>query len=555
MESRVEEILRQASLALGQRTNLLNLWQSIADNFYPERADFTEDHTEGEEFADHLFGSYPVLARRELGNLFGTMLRPRSLKWFSLHLADDKADKVLPVRSYLEYLDGVQWRAMYDPVAQFVNATKAADHDYAAFGNTVLEAFLSKDRTHLVHKTHHLRDCAWSENYEGEIDTLYRECSPTARQLVSEYPDKVSSDTKKLLKDNPERTVKCIQAVIPERNYSPDPDKKSRKIKPWTVFYIEKENKNVLEEVGEDWFRYCVPRWHKVTGTPYARSPATEVVLPDARTFQVVVRTLREAGELHVNPPMLGVTEALRSDVMAYPGGLTAVDIEYDGDLKNVLAPLTQDSRSMPIGFEIAAALRDDIRLGFFLDKIKLPDVNARQMTAYEVSKRLEEHIRSASPLFEPIEDEYNARICNLDFSILQFYGAFGRPEDAPEELNGANVEFKIRSPLREVQDQAKAGVFGDGLERIIVPAMQLDPAQVANVNITQSVRDSLTGLGWSAEWLNPVEAVEAAQEAQQQKQEMGENIETMRQGGEAGRAVGGAAELMQSGMGGEEQG
>ena len=91
MESRVEEILRQASLALGKRTNLLNLWQSIADNFYPERADFTEDHVDGEEFADHLFGSYPVLARRELGNLFGTMLRPRSLKWFSLHLSDERA--------------------------------------------------------------------------------------------------------------------------------------------------------------------------------------------------------------------------------------------------------------------------------------------------------------------------------------------------------------------------------------------------------------------------------------------------------------------------------
>jgi len=549
MDSRVQELLAQAGKKFKKRTNLLNLWQSIADNFYPERADFTEDHTDGEEFADHLFGSYPVLARRELGNLFGTMLRPRSLKWFSLHVADEEADKQQATRSYLEYMDGVQWRAMYDPIAQFVGATKSADHDFAAFGNTVIEVFLSQDRTHLVHKTHHLRDTAWSENSEGEIDTVYRQCTPTASQLVMDYPDKVSKDTKKLAESDPDATVNCCQIVVPTRNYKADPDKKG-KIRPWTVFYIEKGSGDILEETSEDWFRYCIPRWHKVTGTPYARSPATEVVLPDARTFQSVIRTLREAGEMHVNPPMIGVLDALRSDVKMYPGGLTAVDIEYDGELKNVLAPLTQDARSMPIGFEIASALRDDIRLGFFLDKIKLPDVNARTMTAYEVSKRLEEHIRSASPLFEPIEDEYNARICNLDFEILKFYGAFGRPEDAPEELNGATVEFKIRSPLRDVQDQAKAGMFGDGLERILVPASQIDEAQMANVELTKSVRDSLTGLGWPASWLAPVEKVAEAQEAIAKQKEMAAGIESIRQGGEAGRAVGGAAEQIQAGMG-----
>ena len=48
---------------LFSRGSLLSLWQNIADNFYPERAEFTLSRTLGEEFADHLSTSYPVLAR------------------------------------------------------------------------------------------------------------------------------------------------------------------------------------------------------------------------------------------------------------------------------------------------------------------------------------------------------------------------------------------------------------------------------------------------------------------------------------------------------------
>jgi hypothetical protein len=41
-------------------------------------------------------------------------------------------------------------------------------------------------------------------------------------------------------------------------------------------------------------------------------------------------------------------------------------------------------------------------------------------MTAYEVGQRIQEYIRGALPLFEPMEMEYNGALCERTFEILQ---------------------------------------------------------------------------------------------------------------------------------------
>lgn len=540
MDSTVLQLLKNSEALFSKRTGLISLWQVIAENCFVERADFTTSMIDGGSYAEHLFGSYPLLARRELGNLIASNLRPRGLTWFSQHVTDEDVDQSQAARAYLEYISKVQWRAMYDPASQFVNATKQADHDFAAFGNAVIELSLNNKRDALLFQNHHLKDCVWSENDERRIDTLYRKWAPTARNLAARYPDKVSKNTNDLVRTAPETTVECCQIVVPERTYKGDKYKAGPNGQPrWTVIYVEKQEQKVLEESQEGWFRYVIPRWQQISGTQYARSPATEIILPDARTFQVVTRTLREAGEMHVNPPMVGSMNALRSDVQLYPGGFTAVDEEFDGELKNAIAPIDSNPGTMPVGFEILQALRDDIRLGFFLDKIKLPDVDTHAMTAYEVQKRLEEHIRAASPLFEPIEDEYNAPLCDLAFEILSSVKAFGPDDQIPQELSGARLEFRFRSPLRDIQDQAKAGLFGDILQRILIPAAQVDPAQMEQIDLTAAVRDALTGVQTPAKWLKDIKKVAEAQATLEQQKQAQVGINATTAAGQAAEAVG----------------
>jgi hypothetical protein len=335
--------------------------------------------------------------------------------------------------------------------------------------------------------------------------------------------------------------------VVPTRLYAYE-SKGGKKFE-YTSLYVERESETLLEEVGQDYFDYVVPRWMTVSDSVYGRSMATSVALPDGRTTQVVMRTIREAGEKYVDPPMVAIGDAIRGDIPLYAGGITIADMEYDERLGEVLRPISQNSGAMPIGFEIATALREDVRHGFFLDKIQLPD-SGTDMTAFEVRRRLEEHIRAASPLFEPIEKDYNTPLCDLTFRVLMKHGAFPMQE-MPDSLRGEDIRFTFRSPLADMSEQAEAEIYLDGLTRILPAAAQVDPAQVENVDLTKSTRDALRAVGWKPEWLRDESFVEQKraqlQQMQQAAQQMGmldEAGRVVEQGGRAAQAVGEAAAM-----------
>ncbi len=551
MDTRASEHVKIAEQLFTKRQPVDSLWQVIAENFYVERADFTTDRSSGEEFAEHLFGSFPVLARRELGDAYSANLRPRALTWFTQHTSDEELDKDREVRAYLEYRSKVHWRAVYDPASQFVGATKSTDHDFAAFGNAVLEVSPNRNLDGLLHRCRHLRDCAWLENADGAVDTLYMKWNPTARQLAQQYPTKVSTETLKAAKDAPSDEIPCLVMSLPRRSYEGNFGATRREF-PWTYVVVEKEAETVLEEIQEDWFRFVVPRSHRVTGSVYARSPAAEIALPDGKTFQVVTRTIREAGEMAVNPPMISFTDALRSDAELYPGGMTSADLDAAGDrnLDDIMAPVVSNPGAMPIGLEILQALKEDLSSAWFLDKIRLPDIDSKVMTAYEFQKRLEQYIRQSAPMYEPVLDEYNSPMVELQYRILSQFKAFGPDSAIPEILSGQQVEFKFRSPLTDIQDQAKAGMFTDMMERLLVPAAQIDPALMATVDVPEALRDSVQGLGVPATWMGKEGAVEAAQAAMAEQQKMQAGIEALGQGGEAAQSVGAGAMAIEEAMG-----
>jgi hypothetical protein len=554
MDSRAKEVLRIGDAAFGAKRNIDSLWQEIALNFYTERADFTFKRNEGAEFSDHLFSSYPQLARRELGNLLSANLRPASQRWFSIHVDDEELDEGDAERKFLETITDIQWRAMYDRPAQFRRATKETDHDFAAFGNGVIEYGTNIAGDGLLFRNYHLRDNAWSENAEGRIDCNHRNWNPTARQLKWHFGDKVSAEVKKACEKDPEKTFPCRRVVMPSRLY--EYKSKGGKAFPFVSLYVERESETVLEETGLNYFCYVIPRWQTISGSAYGVSMATSILLPDGRTLQVVMRTLREAGETYVNPPMVAVSDAIRGDIALYAGGVTTADIEYDERLGEVLRPVTQDRGGFPIGFEIATALKEDIRSGFLLDKIQLPETS-KGMTAFEVRRRMEEHIRASAPIFEPVIEDYNDPLCDGIFKVLLDNGVFPM-EQMPETLQGSDIKFKFRSPLADLADQNEAETYIEIRDRILVPAAQIDPAEMENVDFTGATRDAMRAGGWKAKHFKPREAVEQRraqiaqeQEAQQIAQELAMAGQVAEQGGKGIDALANAGASVQPQPGG----
>jgi len=520
----IKDLYATANNLFSKKTPLQSLWQEIAENFYPERAEFTLRRSIGADFAANLMTSYPAMCRRDLGNQFSTMLRPTAKPWFHIQRQYQEKSEDMDVKRMLEQMEKVQRRAMYDPLSMFTRATKEGDHDFAAFGQCAISVEVNNDAVngqHLLYRCWHLRDMCWQENETGRIGSIFRKWKPTANTMVRTFKN-VHQKVKDINSKTPFEELECMHMVVDADMYDADAKGKHR----WSIWY-DYQNDHILEATPINHKHYIIPRWQTVSNSQYSYSPATVAALPDARLIQAMTFTLLEAGEKATSPPMIATMDAVRSDIAVFAGGITWVDQEYDERLGEALRPITQDFRGFNFGVQMSQDARGMIREAFYLNTLKMPD-RAPEMTAYEVGQRVQEYIRNALPIFEPLESEYNAALCEETFDILVRNGGFGNPGSWPKALQGANIEFTFESPLHDAIDQQKGQKILE-VKTLLADAIALDPSAAFVVDAKIALRDALVGIQTPATWLRTEDEIKilAAQQAQaQQAQQMLSSME-----------------------------
>ncbi len=534
-------LIAQGDMLFAKRGTLMSFWQESAEHLYPERADFTVSRTFGTSYADNLSSSYPIILRRELGDMFSTMLRPTSLQWF--HAGTDREDNDHAAKQWLEEKTGVMRRAMYDPDSLFSGATKEADHDFASFGNAVITVELDAMVNKLLYRTWHLRDVAWADDVRGKTCAVHRKWKSTPAEQCKTFPGKVHPKVQEKMtgsRPEPYCEANVRHIVIAAEDYQGEYPGKGRA--KYVSVFIDTDNNHVIEAMGQAYMMYVIPRWQKASASQYAFSPAAGAALPEARLFQCMTMTLQEAGEKAVNPPMIGVSEALRSDLAIYAGGFTAVSAEYDERMGAVLQPLSMDRSGIPFGMEMRQDVQAILKDAFYLNKLNMPQ-NGPEMTAYEVGQRIQEFIRGAAPVFEPVEANYNGAICETTFQVLMLSGAFGSAQDIPESLSGSEVNFRFESPLHDAIEKQKAQQFVEA-KGVIADTLALDPTFAAHIDITTAGRDVL-GAIMPAKWLRSEEEAQAIIEQQKQEQQAQQLIEQINAGAVAAEQVGKAGQAL----------
>lgn len=539
-----KELIAHGDNLFGKRGSLLSMWQSMADSFYVERADFTVTRSLGDDFADHLLSSYPLLVRRDLGNSLGTMSRPTNIEWFHMGLLDEEREDQ-PGKAWMEYGSGIMRRAMYDRKSLFTRASKEGDHDIATFGQCVKSIEMNRDANGLLYRCWHPRDVAWCENAEGKIDTVHRKWKPDARTLAQLFEGKIHAKVQeKLIGGNkdPYCEISCRHIVMPASQFDGDYAGKG-KGHPFVSIYLDVENQHIMEATGQRHFMYVIPRWQTVSGSQYAFSPATVIALPEARLLQAMTLTLLEAGEKAVNPPMVAVQEAIRSDISIFAGGITYVDEAYDEKTGEVLRPISQDKSALPFGAEMRRDNMLLLREAFYLDKLSLPE-RGPEMTAYEVGQRVQDYIRNASPIFEPLEHEDNGAVCETTFELMMSAGAFGAYEDIPQSIRGEEIGFRFESPLHDAIERQKGVKFGEALQ-LTTTAAGVDPSATQHVDFTTALRDTLTSIGMPAKWLRSEDEVKRRVEEDEAREQAAQTVEDVMAASTAAEQVGKAAQAI----------
>lgn len=541
LDTKTKRLVDQGNDLFEKKSMLHDLWQEIAENFYPQRADFTTQRYLGRELANNLTTSYPILAHRDLSNAISTFLRPRSQNWFKISIADD-SQLDHEGRVWLEKATYRMKRFLYDKDSGFVRATKEADGDFAAFGQAVIYIETDYKNINLIHHCCHLRDVAWSEDQTGKITKFHRKKKWKAFELKNLFGDNIHKNVVEKLKKEPDCEIMCHHIMIKSDQY--DGEKKFKQ--PYVSLWVDAENNHKMEEVGSWTFKYVIPRWQLVSGSPYAYAPCVVAALPDARLIQAVSLILLEAGEKAVNPPLVAVQDIFSSgSIDSASRSINWIDSAYD---ERSGAPVKElyntDKSALSFGIDLREETKMMIAEAFYLNKLNLP-VAGENMTATEVTARIQEYIRNALPLFEPMETEYNAALLEMDFETLFRAGAFGTVDSIPQSLLGQDIKFIFESPLIQAEGKEKAQKFLEA-KAMLADAVAFDPSLANVVDAKIALRDALYGNGTPANWLRSEKVVEQMDAQQQQAQQAQALLQTLNAGGAAAEQIGKGAQAVQ---------
>ena len=560
MKQRAQELISVGDILFAKKLPILSLWQAIAEQFYPMRADYTYVRSMGMEFASHLMTGAATMASRDLANAINAMLRPPGQSWFHAQTQSELINRDASARIWLDWASEGMRLVMYDSSSGWSRAAKEADRDFVTIGNACISLRPNETYNGLLYRTHHMRDVAFSEDPAGRINQIHVKRSVSKRNLVRLFPKTVDEKVKLAVeKLDGDTEVMCRHIVLPSREYDsfnsaavagPDGARTLGKKLPFTSVWIDVENQTVLEEIGQWQLGYIPPRWETTAGFVYGYSPPSTTNIADARMLQQITLTLLEAGQKAVDPPYKAVGEVIQGGVHTFAGGITFVEGEYDERTGAALEPLLGTNPNLGWGVDREDKIRQLIAEGHYLNQIKLPDASHAR-TAYEVQKMWEEFIRTTTPLFEPIQAEYNAKVCDETFEMILRMNGFGDIRQMPKILRAQDIRFSFDSPLTVAATRANAQAFTQ-VGQLMQLGMQIDPNIKEDFDVDTAFRDAVDGSGAPARWLVPkqkADAIKAQNRKMQAAQaQLAQGVTNAGAAGDAAAKVGAAATQLQQG-------
>jgi len=518
----VTQIIKKQESLKSFRTPWENLWQDCAEYVNPNRGDFSSVRYRADTTRyEKIYDTTAPLANEQLASGLHSFLTSPSQRWFTLTTFDDELNKELEVKEWLELTTNVLYDRVFNlPNSNFNSQAHELYLDLGSFGTGVMMV-QDNPGADIVFRTFHLADCYIQENDKGFIDTLYRKYKRNGRQLIERFGEAVPENVVKITEKDPYREFDVIHAVEPSETYG-EPIKKPTK-KNFKSCYVLIEEKALLEEGGFDEFPYMVPRWQKVAGEIYGRSPAM-TSLPDIKMVNQMMKTIIKAAQKVTDPPLLVPDDGFILPVRTVPGGLNF----YRAGTQDRIEPLETKSRP-DIGLDLVQNRREHIQSTFHVDWMNMPE-EGPQMTATEVMARQEEKMRMMGPMVGRLQNEFLGPLIERVYQILSRKKQL---PPAPMMLQAEGLKVNYTSPIAKAQKTNQMFTV-TRLFETMAPLMQVKPELIDNLNADETFRYLHHLLDAPPQILNPPEEVQAVRQQRQEQQEQMQQAEAAQQGSQA---------------------
>jgi len=497
-------------------------WQEIADYMQPRKADITQQRTRGDKRNEIIFDGTAIHALELLSSSLHGMLTNAATPWFTLQykdtmLAEDDAAR--------EWLDSVT-QDMYIAFnrSNFQQEVQELYQDLISFGTSAM--FVSADEKNLIRfNTRHIKEIYIAENERGQVDTVFRLFTISARAAVNLFGENnVGAAILNKFKQDVYADVDLLHVVMPRDGY--DQSKQDSQNMPFKSCYLDPNDVHMISEGGFREFPYVVPRYLKASYEIYGRSPSMNA-LPDVKMLNKMSEVAIKAGQKQIDPPLMIPDDGFMLPIRTVPGGLNF----YRSGSRDRIEPLNIGANN-PITINMIQDRQLAVQKTFYVDQLLTSQ--GGNMTATEVLQRNEEKMRLLGPVLGRLQSELLQPLIERVYKILERQGVF---KPAPEILAQQDVEIEYVSPLAKAQKSGDLNTVMRGVE-IFGAMSQFAPVlDYLDTDGLAKYVQKVLGLP-AAVMKSDAQVQQLRNERQQQQQAQAEQEQQMQQAEAAGAAA-----------------
>ena len=418
-------------------------WQELTSYILPRNGRyFSQDRDKGWRRHNNIYDSTGTRSLRILGAGLMAGATSPARPWFRLGTPDPSLNAYHPVKLWL---DDVAHRMQL--VFQKSNTYRSLHQMYEELGcfGTGVSIVLPDFKNVVHHYPVTVGEFGIATDFQGHVNTCYREFQKTVAETVQEFGIKNVSNTVRHLYEQGslDQWITIVHAIEPRLDY--DTKKRDAANMPWKSCYFEagSDHPAYLRESGFKNFPVLAPRWAVAGGDIYGNSPGMEA-LGDIKQLQHEQLRKAQGIDYKTKPPLQVPTSMKNKDVDTLPGGISFIDgnsagirtaFQVDIDLSHLLADIND--------------VRERIRGAFYADLFLMLSNATGTMTATEVAERHEEKLLMLGPVLERLHNELLDPLIETTFDRMITANIIPRP---PEELQGMELNVEFVSMLAQAQ-------------------------------------------------------------------------------------------------------
>lgn len=470
---RLKALKQQFSQAKLHRSTWEEHWDGVQRLVRPDTAQFMNQERgsiRGEKRNLEIYDATAPWALDQFSAGLHSMLTDSTIRWFGLGILGEETSELS--RQALLKLEFVADRIYHEFSIPEANLNPTLHENYldiGAFGTAVQYQYWDPRLRLVRFRPYPLANCFIAENADGQIDKMWRVEFLSPRKVLEYWPFLENDEKFKQMKDTPGAQFEIVHLVCPRterdiRNFTGTG-------KPFASYFFGMDiGVDVLSEGGYDYFPYNVPRWTKLAGEMYGRSPAMSV-LPDIKMVNQMSKEMIVAAQLANFPPVV-----FDEDSILVPASgsdrLSMTPKAMWFKRQGTEMPQAVNSGMQPqLTLEMLQARHERIGQAFYIDHLIRQKKKERQTTTEILDDRAE-MMRQLNPQLGRLHTELLSNMIKNTKFILEREGEFG---EWPMELQGRQLKIVYINPAAKAQQGTKAMQMSAFLQDI-TPLINVKP-------------------------------------------------------------------------------